>query len=72
MNKFIRQARLPRGAYDQNLSLSGSLNYFEEKANKPRYCSNHLLSKWEKNRAEQYYRKCKEGYRTGEDCVIGK
>ena len=43
MNKFIRQSKLPKAAYDQNLSLEESLGYYAKRASDPDYLNWHAM-----------------------------
>lgn len=69
-DKFVRQARLPRGAYNKPLAeVIGSWRGEKD----TRYCKNHPLSKWGKSvMTGKYYAHCREGFKKNEPCEAGE
>ena len=67
MNKFIKQAKLPRKAYDQELSLEKSVGYFAIKEKRKRWCRRHPTGLWLEG-----YNQCVRGFKLNEDCEKGE
>lgn len=64
--QFIRPARLPRAAYDQNRDIKESIMRVSLPIQR-RWCSKHPTSVW-----KQGFAQCFEGYIKEEKCEVGK
>lgn len=69
-DKFVKPARLPRGAYEKPLGeVIGAYQWGKE----IRYCKTHPLSKWGKSvMSGKFYAHCREGFKKKELCEVGK
>ena len=68
VKRFVRQARLPRGAYTPDLGKALSPY---AKVESKRWCKNHPLAFWGKHPNGAYYPKCVRGFKSGEECKEG-
>lgn len=71
MTDIIRQARLPKGAY--NKSLAEIIDPYRGKPQQKRYCAKHPTARWGRNPYNnQFWPRCAQGNKLNEDCIVGE